>query len=180
MVASTCSYRRLLPSRLPPRTMLAAMLTAMLAVMLALPGCARFQKVDVEREFKHFVALYEEMNNYTEVVFLMEHSRLISDDLSDFFIQKIFETKIQLESVIDIIFFYKYSDFRNYENYLVVYRYVNQRLDTMRQGFVAQRKFIENVHHDNESPHLRKYTADYADYLGRIIQQIDILKEKTK
>lgn len=152
-----------------------------LVVLLCLPGCARFQKIDVEREFKHFITLFEELSTFTEAVFLLDHSKVITGELRDFFQQKIYETKLQLESVIDIIFFYKYSDFRNFENYQVVYRYVNQRLDTISLGLQAQDKIIATTVKDyKQTKHLRRYTKEYREYLGRIIAQIEELKEKTK
>ncbi|GAB7080977.1 hypothetical protein [Megalodesulfovibrio paquesii] len=175
--ASPCSL-----SRLPSAALLrAGCLAACLAVLMLLPGCARFQKVDVEREFKNFIALYKELTTFTEAIFLMEHSQVISKDVSDFLQQRTFETKLQLETVIDIIFFYKYSDFRNYENYMVVYRYVNQRLDTVLQGFTAQEKFIAVVAESHShSPTMTRFAREYRQYLTRIIAQIHELKEKTK
>ncbi|MCA1944646.1 MAG: hypothetical protein LDL30_05100 [Desulfovibrio sp.] len=182
-MSSHSAMRQLSPAA-PRPPLRAACVTACLTVCLAallLPGCARFQKVDVEREFKDFIALYKEMNTFTEAVFLMEHSKVLNRDLSDFLQQKLFETKLQLETVIDIIFFYKYSDFRNYENYLVVYRYVNQRLDTVLQGFAAQDKFMSAVEEDHgHQPHVARYTREYRQYLARVIAQINELKEKTK
>lgn len=170
------------PPVLPSHSRLSGLLCALsLAALLLLPGCARFQKVDVEREFKNFITLYREMNTFTEAVFLMEHSKVLNHELSEFLQQKLYETKLQLETVIDIIFFYKYSDFRNYENYLVVYRYVNQRLDTVLHSFTAQEKFIAAVGEDHKhSPHMARYSQEYRLYLARVITQINELKEKTK
>ncbi len=151
----------------------------LLAVSL-LNGCARFQKIDVEKEFSNFIILYEEINIFTEAVINLQQTGKITPRMASFYMQKLFETKLQLESILDIIFFYKRSDFRNYDNYTQVLRYVTNRLEAFTESLQDQRQFILESLDESQDPNLRKFVSNYAEYLQRIINQIEILREKAK
>lgn len=148
--------------------------------MVFTAGCSRFQKEDVEKEFNNFVALHQEVNIYTEIVLTMEKNRIIDAETSHFFINKIYSTKLHLESILDIIFFYRHSDFGNYDNYIQVLEYVNTRLDSLTSALASQRDAIEKTAPELDNRTYRKFIEDYSEYLHRIIAQVAILKAKAK
>ncbi len=150
------------------------------AFLLLASGCSRFQKEDVEKEFNNFVALHQEVNIYTEIVFTLEKNGIIGSDASAFFINKIYSTKLHLESILDIIFFYRHSDFGNYDNYILVLEYVNTRLDSLTSALASQREAIEEAAPAIDNRTYQKFIDDYSEYIHRIIAQVAILKAKAK
>lgn len=162
----------------PAATLLAGVLCCALLALSA--GCPRFQKEDVEKEFNNFVALHQEVNVYTEIIFTLKKNGVINDDTTNFFVNKIFSTKLHLESILDIIFFYRHSDFSNYDNYIQVLQYVNTRLDSLTSSLASQRQTIEDGAPKIDNLTYRRFIEDYTEYLGRIIAQVAVLKAKAK
>ncbi|TVM35982.1 hypothetical protein DQK91_04855 [Oceanidesulfovibrio marinus] len=162
----------------PAAPLLAGVLCCALLALSA--GCPRFQKEDVEKEFNNFVALHQEVNVYTAIVFTMKNNGVIDNSTASYFISKIFATKLHIESILDIIFFYRHSDFGNYDNYIRILEYVNSRLDSLTSTLALQRQTIKDGAPEIDNTAYRRFIEDYTEYLGRIITQVAVLKAKAK
>ncbi len=159
---------------------LARVVTITLLVLCVSFGCSRFEKREVKPEFKVFSDMYKELNVYTEACLDLYKQDKINQQTADFFLQKIYETKLNLENILDILFFYKYADFINYENYQQIYQYVTMRMDSIVYSVSARKKFIENIEQNTDGPEIQDFCRRFAAYLHRINKQIATLKNKAK